>query len=125
MARLYHELQRLLCALLVVNVCAGAEPLDYLSGIVAHGKSATQMPTEATVRSSTEAILYLVALARLNRVGPTLYAALHVLGVNNILPVPALSFFQRKPCVLHPTSVVVIKIAIGSRRPDYLRHGVC
>src|SRR5947207_908602 len=114
MARLYHKLQRLLRALLVVNVRASAEPLDYLSGIVAHGKSATQMPTEATVRSSTEAILYLVPLARLNRVGPTLYAALYIVRVKNMLPVPALGLFQRKPRILHPASVVVIKIAVGS-----------
>src|SRR5207253_2609071 len=116
MARLDHELQRLLGALLVVNVRARAEPFDYLSGIVAHCKSAPQMPAIASVRSSTEAVLYLVSLARLNRVGPALYAALYVLRVNNILPVPALTFFQRKTRILHPAPVVIIQIAIGSRR---------
>ena len=116
--------QSVFSSLLIVDVGAGAIPLDDLPCFVAHCRRAAQMPTIDAVRGLFESVFDLVLSPRSYRVGPDFYALIDIVGMQHWLPAPPLGFCQRHTGVVEPALIVIVQPAIGIGRPDNLRHRV-
>ena len=116
--------QRLLRPLVIVNVGAGAEPLDDVPLRIAHRHPAPQVPAVRAVFRPLEAVFRLVIRAGAERCRPARRRTLYVVGVQDGQPAPGPRLIEVHPCVVVPALVVIIWAAVHAGRPDDLRHGV-
>ena len=115
--------QCLLGFFLIVNIRAGADPLDDPARFVTQRKSTSEMPAVLPVET-LEPILDLVIFAAGHAVSPAVQAALDIIGMQHRLPAPVFGLRERHSRVVEPTLVVIIDTAVGLRGPDDLRQRV-
>ncbi len=109
---------------LVVDVRAGADPLENFSVLRPHGEGANQVPAISCVRGPPNAEFDFVVGPCFNAMLPDLADAGEVIGMDKRGPTSQSGFFPGGAGVIEPALVVVIEIAVGLRRPDDLRDAV-
>ena len=111
-------------ALLVVDVRAGAEPLDDVAVLIAHGDGAAQVPAVEAVASPAQAQFEIERLARFHGVLHPLAGAGLVVGVDRRHPAAVGSLLGGQPGVLVEAAVEMVDAAVGPGGPHDLRHAV-
>ena len=118
-----QEVLRLLGPLLGVDVRRSADPEVDGALRIAERNRPAEVPAVAAVRGP-EAVLDLEHLARLERLLAALERRAEVVGMNDPDPLVTLSGAGLEARVLEPAAVVVVRLAVGTGRPDDLRHRV-
>ena len=111
-------------ALLVVDVRAGAEPLDDAAVGVAHGHGAAQVPAVHAVAPAADAHLGVERLAGFHRAAHAFVRARLVVGMHGGQPAVLLEFLDGQAGVLVEAAVEVVDGAVGLGGPDDLGHAV-
>ena len=111
--------QVVLDALLVIDVGAGADPLDDPAPLVARRLGPGQVPSVRAVEAS-EAVLALEGLARSTGEPPEFQAAPEVVGVEDRLPVPAPVAILAGE--VEPPAIEILDLTVGPGGPDDLGH---
>src|SRR5579871_2133267 len=115
--------QIIFSTLLLINIGAGTEPFDDPALHVVCGQGAPHKPAPSIFVAIPEAVLHLVRLPCDYSSGPSVLAAVHIVGVQDGIPAH-IKVVAGETGELVPALVVVIDMAVGTSRPNHLGHRI-
>ncbi len=108
------------CALVFIDIRAGAKPFNGFALVVLHGQGAGEVPAINAVRFTLKPHFRFVWGTGSQAIVPVVTVFLNIIGVQHHRPSKIFGFFQRKAGIIKPVAVVIIYTAIRVRRPDDL-----
>ncbi len=114
----------LLRSFLLLDIGAGAKPLDDLALGIFERLCSDQEPAIVSGRAMAQALFCFIGPAGLEGTLPYPQGALLVIRVDGLEPAVPLGLLARHAGIVTPALVTVVSRAIGARHPDQLRDGI-